>query len=122
MARGFWSPLLALLGGTADDSFTEISGNDIRFRFGHGFDLTVTHEDVVDAYRTDWPLIGGIGWRIGGKCVGLIGSCSGVVEIVLRESRRGRVYGLPYTFRRIAISLEDPDGFLGELRGTSTAA
>lgn len=113
--RGSWAPLLTMLGGTSGDSYVEIRDEDVRFRFGPGFDLTVSRADIVDAYRTTWPLLGGIGWRIGGKRVGLIGSYADVVEIELHAMRRARVYGLPYSFRRLAVSLEDPDGFIGEL-------
>jgi hypothetical protein len=115
-----WSPLLIALGGTARDSFVEVEPGRVRFRFGWGFDQTIGREQIVDAYRTGWPLIAGIGWRIGGGCVGLIGSRTGVVEVVLREPRRARVVGLPYTFRRIAVSLEDPEGFLAQIRRSAT--
>lgn len=114
--RGFWAPLLAVLGGTRGASYVEVGDDGVRVRFGPGFDLTVERRDIADAYRRAWPLLGGVGWRIGGKTVGLIGSYAGVVEVELREVRRARVFGLPYSFRRIAVSLEDPEGFLDELR------
>jgi hypothetical protein len=115
-----WSPFLIPFGGTARHSFVEVDPGRVRFRFGWGFDQTIGREQIVDTYRTRWPLIGGIGWRIGGSCVGLIGSRAGVVEVVLRTPRRDRVIGLPYTFGRIAVSLEDPEGFLAQIRGSAT--
>lgn len=100
----------------------DVGSGRVRFRFGWGFDRSIGQEQIADAYRTRWPLIAGIGWRIGGGCVGLIGSRKGVVEVVLRAPCRARILGLPYRFRRIAVSLEDPDGFLAEIRGSSTTA
>jgi hypothetical protein len=115
-----WAPFLVPFGGTASASFVEVEPARVRFRFGWGFDRTVARSDIVDAYRTDWPFIAGVGWRLGGGCVGLIGSTSGVVEVVLHEPLQVRLVGLPYRCRRIAVSLEDPDGFLAELRGAGS--
>ena len=106
-----WSPLLVPFGGTADGSFVDVEPGRVRFRFGWGFDQTIGREQIADAYRTRWPLIFGIGWRIGGSCVGLIGSRTGVVEVVLRAPRRARVISLPYTFRRIAGLARGSRGF-----------
>jgi len=117
-----WSPFLVPFGGTARRSFVEVEPGRVRFCFGWGFDQTIGREQIVDAYRTGWPLIGGIGWRIGGSRVGLIGSRTGVVVVVLREPCRARVVGLPYRFRRIAVSLEDPEGFLAQFRRSPSTA
>lgn len=113
---GPWAPFVAVLGGTRGSSFVDVEPGQVRFRFGWGFDQRIARRQIVDAHRTRWPWYCGIGWRIcGRRCVGLIGSWSGVVEVALRKPRRVRIFGLPYTCHRIAVSLQDPEAFLAEL-------
>jgi hypothetical protein len=117
--RGAFAPLLAALGATARASFVEVTADAVRFRFGWGFDERLPRADLAAARRARWPWYRGIGWRLWPGCIGLIGSLSGVVEIALARPRRARVFGVPWTFRWIAVSFRDPDGFLAEFRGPS---
>jgi hypothetical protein len=59
-----------------------------------------------------WSLFNGLGVRAGGQIVGLIGSTAGVVELQLRTPVPLRFAGWPWTVDRIAISIEDPPGFI----------
>jgi hypothetical protein len=115
-----WRPLLAVFGATPARSFVEVGRESVRFRFGPGFDQTIPREEIEEATLAHWPAIGGIGWRLWigahGGVVGLIGSLRDVVEVSLEDPRKVRVLGIPFTTRRIYVSLEDPERFVEELR------
>jgi hypothetical protein len=112
-----WRPLLALFGGTPGNAFVEIGGQSVRFRFGWTFDETVPLARIAGARRTTWPFWAGIGWRIASRGrIGLIGSREGVVEVRFRPPRRIRLLFIPWRCRGIAVSLQNPDGFIDALR------
>src|SRR3712207_1765470 len=118
-----WRPLLALFGGTSEDSFAEIRDDAVRFRFGWAFDETVPLTEVADARPTTWPLWAGIGWRITMRGrIGLIGSRRGVVDVRLRSARRVRLVIIPWRCRGIAVSLIDGEGFVTALRAAASAS
>ena len=105
-----------LLGATADRGYVEIEGDGLRVRFGWLFDKTYGIADVESVRSSGWPLIGGIGWRMNLRdLVGLIGARTGVVEVHFRQKQRGWMV-LPYSIRRLAISLEAPDAFIAALQ------
>lgn len=113
-----WRPLLAVVGGaTAGNSYIEVEGDDVRLRFGLLFSEHVPRTEIVSASKTGWPLLGGIGWRIWPlRCVGLIGSRQGVVELRLREPRRMHLGPAPlWRFERVCVSVEDPDAVVAAL-------
>ncbi|PTL76120.1 hypothetical protein [Vitiosangium sp. GDMCC 1.1324] len=114
MKLGAWSPLLTLFGGTPSRSYVEVAPDSVTFRFG-AFVARIPLADVSGASRAHWPLLGGIGWRIGPGAVGLIGSLQNVVEVTLRQPHRVRVMGIPVKARRVFVSLEDPEAFLADL-------
>ncbi len=110
-----WLPLLLLFGGTACRSYVEISPGGVHFRFGL-FDEIAPRDEVTSAVAASWPLIGGIGWRLGlGWTVGLIGARGGVVRVRFAQRRRMRFFFVPLQVREIYVSLEDPDAFLAAL-------
>jgi hypothetical protein len=108
-------PVFAPFGGTPRQSFVDVTEDAVRFRFGWSFDTTVPRADIDGAARISWPVIAGLGWRLWGDRIGLIGSLSGVVEVRLRTPHRVRLVGIPWRCRRIAVSLQDPDAFLTAL-------
>lgn len=113
-----WGPLLGLVGGRAADAYADVSADGIHFRFGPWFDRTIARNKIEAASRRDWPWWMGVGWRTDfGGLVGLIGSTMGVVEVRLTEPER-RWAGLKC--ERIAVSLDDPDGFLDEVLARDT--
>ncbi len=108
-----WRPLLVLFGGSADDSYVEITNESVRFRFGRWFDRTVPRSNIEVASRREWPWWMGVGWRTDMRgLVGLIGSSMGVVEVKLREPARR--WGI-FPCESIAVSLDDPIGFIEAL-------
>lgn len=105
-------PFMLFIGATPANSYVEIAGDELRMRFGAGVDAAIARSNVVSAAPMRWSIIDGLGVRAGGRIVGLIGSPHGVVELELRESAVLRFARFPWTTRRIAISLEDPHGFI----------
>lgn len=117
-----WRPLLVLFGATAGRSWLEIDRNLLVARFGWLFRREFRLAEVESAQARGWPLLLGIGWRLTYRgTMGLIGSRAGVVEVAFR--RRYRSWPLlPVPFRRLDVSLEDPDSFLQALAEARTAA
>ena len=108
-----WRPALLPFGGTPDSSYAEVTADGVHFRFGFLFDRTILRSEIATAYRWQPAWWHGIGWRsnLTGR-IGLLGSHQGVVEIRLKN--RTRSWGV-FPCDRIAISLQDPEGFLEAL-------
>jgi hypothetical protein len=118
MKLGASYPLLALFGGTRQRSYVEVEPETVTFRFG-AFEARIPRSDVSGASPVPWPLLRGIGWRIGPGAVALIGSLQNVVEVRLRQPHRVRVLGIPVMARRVSVSLEQPAAFLSDLGTTA---
>jgi hypothetical protein len=118
-----WRLILALFVGTPSNSYVEIGEQSVRFRFGWPFDETVPLDEVAGVSPIAWSLWGGIGWRLAPRGrIGLIGSLRGVVDVRLRSPRRVRLLAIPWRCRSIAVSLEDPHGFVAALRAAAQYA
>ena len=111
----WWRPFMLFIAATAANSYVEVRGEEVRLRFGAGFDHTIARSNVVSARHGSWSLINGLGVRAGGTIVGLIGSTAGVVELELRGSVAMRFVGWPWVVRRVAVSVEDADGLIAAL-------
>jgi hypothetical protein len=120
MKLGAWRPLLAVFGGTRPRSYVDVEPDTVTFRFGT-FEARIPRADVSGASRAHWPVLGGIGWRIGPGVVALIGSLQNVVEVRLRQPHRVSVLWIPVKARRVFVSLEDPEAFLADLGPGSNA-
>ncbi|MBU8899609.1 hypothetical protein KRR26_28765 [Corallococcus sp. M34] len=118
MKRGAWSPLLVLFGGTRERSFVDVTPDVVTFRFGF-FEARIPRTDILDAARAQWPLLGGIGWRVGVGTVGLVGARQNIVAVSLREPQRVSVLGIPVRARLIFVSLEEPEAFIADLQSAT---
>mgnify|MGYP000079456424 CR=1 FL=1 len=107
-----WAPFMLFIGATRANSYAEIDGDEVRLRMGPGFNQTISRANIIAAAPISWSIFDGVGVRAGGRIVGLIGALGGVVELQTRESVTLRFAGFPWTVRRIAISMEDPDAFI----------
>jgi hypothetical protein len=108
-----WRPLLLVGGATPGNSYVEVDAESVHFRFGPLFGLTVARANIASAAGRSWPLWSGIGWRGFGGFIALIGSTDGVVEMRLSEGVRTRLLvPWPWAVKRIAVSLEDAQGFI----------
>jgi hypothetical protein len=117
----FWRPFLMLGGAGGENSYVEIDEDAITVRFGWLFNQTMPRDEIEGAEPIAWPWWAGIGLRViylnGG--LGLVGSYNGVVEIRFRERRR--LWGFT-GYRRLAVSLEEPERFLQALGVPALAA
>ena len=115
----WWRALLLVGGATQSNSYLEIERDALIVRFGLLYEGTLRLEDIESVEEADWPIWMGIGWRIGfGERFGLIGSYDGVVEIRFREPLRVWRFA---SFKRLAVSLEDPVAFVGALKAKAEA-
>ena len=109
----WWRPLLLAGGATPDNSYLELSEDELSLHFGLLFNRTIPREQIESAAEAEWPLWMGVGWRAGfGGRYGLIGSYQGFVEVTLREPIQRLSL---FNFTRIAVSLEEPEAFLQAL-------
>ncbi len=100
-------------GACGDKSHVDVTGSEICFRFGFWFSRCVPRADIKAVFARSWPLWYGIGWRSNLRgVIGLIGSYEGVVEVRLKSRRL--VWGV-FPCDRIAVSLEDPEGFIAAI-------
>ena len=85
-------------------------------RFGlHESRIPLT--DIAESKQVDWPLWNGIGIRVSfNKSLGLVGSDKGVVELALQPEKKVSFLGI--NCEKLAVSLEDPEGFLSALAGS----
>lgn len=106
-----WRPLLVIGGATPENSFVQVTNQEITFSLGLLFRRTIPRSEVQAVFRRSWPLLYGVGWRSNLRgVIGLIGSYDNVVEV--RLLRRQRPAWLVFPCDRICASLEDPDGFV----------
>ena len=109
----WWRPLVLVGGATRENAYVEMDDDSLTICFGLLFGHTVMRADIESAGKRSWPLWMGVGWRTDlRRMFGLIGSRQGVVE--LRLTTPVRVWRV-LNCTRIAVSLEDPDGFLSAL-------
>ncbi len=116
----WWRPLLLAGGATRDSSYVDVTDGGVSFRFGFLFRRAVQRDEIAGAALRHWPIWMGVGWRSNLRgVIGLIGSYGGVVEVRLQN--RSRAWGV-FPCDRIAVSLEDPEGFIAALEQTRQPA
>jgi len=115
--RSRWvKPLLSVFGGTAERSFVELEGDSLHIRFGFFFDERFPVSKISSVERTEWPIIGGLGWRTNFiDTVALVGSYSNVVRLRLSPAVPVRMI-TRMNVESLYVSVEDPDAFVAELR------
>ncbi len=107
-------PVLHLLGVKPESSYVEIADGQLEVRMGIWFHEHLPLADVRQIAPSDWPWWGGLGVKLIPHGVGVIGSLEGVVSIELTSPRKMRVL-FPVEVDRLAVSVEDRDGFLAAL-------
>jgi hypothetical protein len=108
---GIWRLPLKLIGATdaRSKAMLEDDAVDVTFGIAH---LRIPYANVRSVTPRRWSWWLGVGIRIAGdKTLGLIGATTGVVQIALYEPT---VEGVLFMRRpqNIAVSLEDPEGFI----------
>ena len=97
-------------------AFVELSDDTVTVRLGWAFSARIPRRLVTRAgpgRRPRIPLTAGAhGW--GGRWL-VNGAPDGIVEVGLAERARAFVAGFPIRLKVLAVSLDDPDGFLAAL-------
>jgi hypothetical protein len=103
-------------------SFVELDGDTVRVRLGWAFSARIPRSLVASARRGKRPTIpftaGAHGWN--GRWL-VNAAADGIVAVELAEPVRAFVAGFPVRLRLLAVSLEDPDGFLAALGAPAPA-
>jgi hypothetical protein len=109
-----WRPLMLVAGATPTNSYAQIEGDTVHLRFGVLFSQSIPLANVTSAAGRSWEWWQGFGVRAWGEEIGLIGSQENVVGLTLRDPLRVSIGFVPWPFdvRRVAVSLEDPQGFM----------
>ncbi|MEX0684088.1 MAG: hypothetical protein WD904_11045 [Dehalococcoidia bacterium] len=115
-----WLALVLAGGATRNNSYVDVTPEAVTFHFGYAFNHTEDRDDITLVKERSWPWWAGIGWRSNLRgLVGLIGSYQGIVEVAFEG--KSRAWGfLP--LNQIAVSLEDPEGFIAALKARPAAA
>ena len=115
-----WAPGLLAGGATRSNSYVEVTPEAVTFQFGYIFNHTESRDDIRDVKARSWPWWMGIGWRSNLRGLfGLVGSYRNVVEVSFADA--SKAWGM-LPMDRIAISVEDPEGFMKALKPPARAA
>ena len=112
---------LGLLGLGPLRSGVELNGEELGVRMGWGFAARIPRRSISQARRLGrrrdiWYALG-IHTLLGGRWI-VNGSLTGVVTLRIEPPVRARAFGLPIRLRWLAMSLQDPEGFLTALDGS----
>lgn len=91
-----------------------VDDTGVTVRYGVMFRGTVPRSSITRVARFDGKVYswGVHGWR--GRWL-VNGSSHGIVVLALEPRQRAHVMGWPIRLRELAISLDDPDGFVAGL-------
>jgi DNA-binding protein HU-beta len=116
-----WRAPLLLAGATPQNCYVFLGEDGMHFRFGLLFNRTVPYDQVTAVRTRSWPLLLGVGARSDFRgVIGLTGSYHDVVEVSFKERLRNWAGVFPVD--RIAVSMEEPEAFIGELAERSALA
>lgn len=116
---GLNAKLFPLLGMPQRGAYLELDDDSLRVRLGWGFTAHIPRRSITGA--RPGPDVRGItagahGWR-GSWLVN--GSRRGIVNVDVDPPARAWTLAFPIKLRRLAVSLEDPEGFLAALGAPS---
>lgn len=112
---GLNARLFPLLGLPRRSAYVELGPDAVRVRLGWGFSAQIPRHRIGGAGRgpdRHGITAGAHGWR-GHWLVN--GSNQGIAVLVVDPPVRAWTMCFPIRLRRLEVSLEDPDGFLGAL-------
>ncbi|HKU37367.1 MAG TPA: hypothetical protein VJR89_04450 [Polyangiales bacterium] len=109
-----------MFGSTPENSYIEVQDDVLVARMGLA-EYRIARADVLGAGPSSWSMLGGIGWRVAPRTLGLIGALHGIVELRLARPYTHHIALLPLRFTRLVVSLEDPAAFLAEFGAAGAA-
>jgi hypothetical protein len=103
-------------GVTRRRAFAQVQEGKLHIRFGPMFDERIPLENVKTAEISKWPRWAGVGPRTDFRGrVGLVGSYSNTVKLILKKPVDVHLFVFPVACRELYVSVEDPDGFMHEI-------
>jgi hypothetical protein len=109
-----WRLPLLIIGATEARSLVTLGDDAVDVQFGFTR-VSIPYADIRGVALRDWSWLLGIGIRIAGdKTLGLVGSTQGVVNIAVQAPNVRGVLFMREP-RNVAVSLEDPNRFMGAL-------
>jgi hypothetical protein len=113
-----WLFVALLLG--RKHSEVRLRGNELHVRMGWAFDAHVPRISIRSAarWRDVWWAIG-VHTDLRGSWL-VNGSATGIVDLRLDPPARGRIAGIPVRVTRLALGVQDPEGFIEALRLPAT--
>ena len=106
--------LLGLLGAGRRFSRIDVSDTEVDVRLGWAFRGVVPRSAIVRVSRWDGRVLGwgAHGWR--GRWL-VNGSSKGILILHIDPPTKGRVAGVKVNVAELALSFEDPEGFLAAI-------
>ena len=106
-----WRLPLLLIGATPSRATAVLREDAVDVTFGTA-NVTIPYSNIRELRVRSWSVWLSVGIKIAGdKTLGLIGSRQGVVQIALREPTVRGVLFMRWP-RNIAVSMQDPNGFI----------
>ena len=111
---GRLKPLLVATGMTPSRCYLELHPELVRVRMSWGFQADIPRASIQEVRRVaNAPhSIGVHGWR--GHWI-VNGASGPLVQLTLAPKVPARAVGMPIALSRLAVSVDDPDGLVGEL-------
>ncbi len=104
----FKAPLV-LIGVLESNSRVELHESTVVIQFGV-YTATISTDTIESIEAIPWPIYRGIGIRLNfQRCIGLVGSTEGVVQLTLSEPS---LSFLGVRCSTIALSMEEPERFI----------
>lgn len=114
-----WRRVLRVVGVRPETAYVELGTNELLVKFGR-FEQAFPVDAVEGARTADWPLWAGIGPRYLPGTVGFVGTFVNTVVVTFAPPQRFR-FMFPLPFKRLFLSLKDPDAFITALTTTPAA-
>ena len=107
-------PIMHTFGAKPEQCFAEIADGALHVSFGRWFDERIPLKTLTSMAPSEWPWWGGLGVKLHGHGVGVVGSIEGVVNLKLSAPQKVTVL-VGVECGQLWLSLEDPKGFLSAL-------
>src|SRR5215207_11145258 len=114
-------PFLLLVGVKRSHAAVLVNAERLQVRFGT-FRYTIRRTNLVSARQVQAKWSYGVGVHSNFVSNLIVnGSLHGLVELQLRQHQRAAILFIPVRYRRLFVSLEDPEAFLAALAVPSVA-
>ncbi|PKL75250.1 MAG: hypothetical protein CVV27_16340 [Candidatus Melainabacteria bacterium HGW-Melainabacteria-1] len=111
-------PILFPFGATADSCFAELSEAGLQVKMGKLFDEVLDLKTVESVEAGKWPLLSGLGHRIGfNHEMGVLASTRNVVKLHFKEPQFIKaLWAFHFKTHDFFLALEEPERFIQEVK------